>query len=119
MRYLAYNVRYSVVPINSSPLIVTLFSSVITTLVYNDTKCSVPFMTLCMCKRLPVEFPCYREHTPLVIKQKLFQHFKDQVKVLFYPKLPDFQKSIAFRKVRLCPSVFVLRGRVEEDEYGA
>jgi hypothetical protein len=35
-----------VVPINSSPLTITLHSSVITTLVYNDTKYSVPFMTL-------------------------------------------------------------------------
>jgi hypothetical protein len=38
--------RYSVVPINSSLLTTTLYSSVITTLVYNDTKYSVAFMTL-------------------------------------------------------------------------
>jgi len=38
MRYIAYRVRYSAVPINSSPLTVTLFSSVVTTLVYNDTQ---------------------------------------------------------------------------------
>jgi hypothetical protein len=37
MRYLAYNVRYSVIPVNSSLLTVTLYSSVITTVVYNDT----------------------------------------------------------------------------------
>jgi hypothetical protein len=46
IRHLAYNVRCSVVPINSSPLTVTLYSSVITTLVYNDTECWVPFVTL-------------------------------------------------------------------------
>jgi hypothetical protein len=42
MRYLVYNVRYSVVPINSLLLTITLYPSVITTLVYNDTKYSVP-----------------------------------------------------------------------------
>jgi hypothetical protein len=46
MRHLVYSVRYSVVPINSSLLTTTLYSSVITTPVYNDTKYSVPFMTL-------------------------------------------------------------------------
>jgi hypothetical protein len=35
-----------VIPINSSLLTITLYSSVITTLVYNDTLYSVPFMTL-------------------------------------------------------------------------
>jgi hypothetical protein len=40
MRHLAYTVRYSVVPINSSLLTMTLYSSVITTLIYNDTVCS-------------------------------------------------------------------------------
>jgi hypothetical protein len=39
MRHLVYSVRYSV-------LTVTLNSSVRTTLVYNDTKYSVPFKTL-------------------------------------------------------------------------
>ena len=43
---LAYNVRYIVVPTNSSLLALTLHSSVNTTLVYNDTNYSVPFMTL-------------------------------------------------------------------------
>jgi hypothetical protein len=43
-RHLVYSVRYSVVPINSALLTVTLYSSVITTLVYNDTKYSVPFV---------------------------------------------------------------------------
>jgi hypothetical protein len=38
MRHLVYSVRYSVVPINSSLLTVTLHYTVITTLVYNDTK---------------------------------------------------------------------------------
>jgi hypothetical protein len=46
IRYLAYSVRYSVVAINSSLLAVTLYSSVITTLFYNDTKYSLYFMTL-------------------------------------------------------------------------
>jgi hypothetical protein len=36
----------SVVPINSSLLTITVYYSIITTLVYNDTKYSVPFMTL-------------------------------------------------------------------------
>jgi hypothetical protein len=45
VRRLVYNVRFFEVPINSSLLIVTLHSSVISTLVYNDTKYSVPFMT--------------------------------------------------------------------------
>ena len=44
--HLAYNVRYSVAPVNSSLLILTLYCSVIITPVYNDTKCSAPFMTL-------------------------------------------------------------------------
>jgi len=34
------------VPINSSQLAIKLFGSVITTLVYNNVQCSVPFMTL-------------------------------------------------------------------------
>jgi hypothetical protein len=42
MRHSGYNVRYSVLPINSSPLTITLYSSVITTLVYND-KVFSPF----------------------------------------------------------------------------
>jgi hypothetical protein len=46
LRHLAYKVRYSVVPVNSSLLTITILSSVITTLVYNDRKYSVPFMTL-------------------------------------------------------------------------
>jgi hypothetical protein len=46
MRHLVYSVRYPVLPINSSLLTITLYYSVITTLVYNDTKYSVPFMTL-------------------------------------------------------------------------
>jgi hypothetical protein len=41
-----YHDRHSVLPISSSLSIVTLRSLVITTLVYNDTKYSVPFMTL-------------------------------------------------------------------------
>ena len=45
MWHVAYSVRYSVVPINSSLLTIKLYSSVRTTLVY-DTKYSVPFMTL-------------------------------------------------------------------------
>jgi len=46
MRHLVYNVRYSVVSVNSSSLTTTYHSSVITTLVYNDTKYSVSFITL-------------------------------------------------------------------------
>jgi hypothetical protein len=37
-RHLIYNVRYFVVPINSSLLTITLYFSVITTLVYNVTR---------------------------------------------------------------------------------
>jgi hypothetical protein len=46
IRHLAYTVRYSVVPTNSSLLTITLYSSVVTKLVYNDTRYSVPLMTL-------------------------------------------------------------------------
>jgi len=46
MRHLAYNVRHSVVPINSSLLTVTLYYPVRMTLIYDDTKYSAPFMTL-------------------------------------------------------------------------
>jgi hypothetical protein len=46
MRHPAYNVRYPVVPINSSMLTITLHSSVVTILVYYDTKYSFIFMTL-------------------------------------------------------------------------
>jgi hypothetical protein len=46
VQHLAYSVRYSVVPINSSVLTIILYASVIKTLVYNNTKYSVPFMTL-------------------------------------------------------------------------
>jgi hypothetical protein len=38
MRHLVYNTRCSAVPINSSLLTITLYSSVRTTPVYNDTK---------------------------------------------------------------------------------
>jgi hypothetical protein len=38
MRHLVYSVRYAVVPINSSLLTITLYSSVIIVLVYNDIK---------------------------------------------------------------------------------
>jgi len=40
-----YNVKYYVVPIKSSLLPINLHSSVTTTLVYNDTKYSVPLVT--------------------------------------------------------------------------
>ena len=46
MRHLVYNDRYSVVPINSSPLTVTLYSSVRTTFVHNYSKYSVSFISL-------------------------------------------------------------------------
>jgi hypothetical protein len=46
MGHLVYSVRYSVAPINSSLLTITLHCSVITTPFYDDTKYSVPFMTL-------------------------------------------------------------------------
>jgi len=44
MRYLVYNVRYSVVPINLLLLSIASYRSVRTTLVYNDIK--IPFMML-------------------------------------------------------------------------
>jgi hypothetical protein len=46
MRHVVYSDRHFVVQINSSLLTKTLYSLVITTLVYNDTKYSVLFMTL-------------------------------------------------------------------------
>jgi len=46
MRYPFYNVRYAVVPINTSLLTITLHSSVTKALVYNNTKYSATFMTL-------------------------------------------------------------------------
>jgi hypothetical protein len=44
IRNFAYNVRYIVVPTNSSLLAIKFYSSVIKTLVYNDTKYSVAFL---------------------------------------------------------------------------
>jgi len=38
MRHLVYSVRYSAVPVTSSLLTITLYSSVRTTLVYNGTQ---------------------------------------------------------------------------------
>jgi len=46
MQHLIYTVTHSVVPTNFSLLAIKLYSSVVATLVYNDTKYSVPFMTL-------------------------------------------------------------------------
>jgi hypothetical protein len=43
MQHLVHNVRYTVVPINSSLFTITLYSSVRTTLVHNHTKYLVPF----------------------------------------------------------------------------
>jgi hypothetical protein len=45
MHHLVCTVRYSVVPLNCSLLTIILYSSARTTLVYNDTKYSGPFMT--------------------------------------------------------------------------
>jgi len=41
-----YSVKYSVIPINSSLLTITLYSSVRTIIVYDGTKYSVHFMML-------------------------------------------------------------------------
>jgi hypothetical protein len=41
MQHLVYNVKSSVVAINFSLLAITLYSPLITTVVYNDTKFSV------------------------------------------------------------------------------
>jgi hypothetical protein len=46
MPHLVYSVRYSVLPMNSSLLSITVCPSDITTLVYNDKKYPVYFMTL-------------------------------------------------------------------------
>jgi len=43
MQHLIYNVRYFVVPINSLPFNIILYSSVRTTLVYYDKEISSPF----------------------------------------------------------------------------
>jgi hypothetical protein len=45
MQHLVHNVTYPVVPINSSQFTITLYSSVETTLFYEDTKYSVHFTT--------------------------------------------------------------------------
>jgi hypothetical protein len=45
LRHLVYSVTCSAIPITST-LLTTLYSSVRTTLVYNDINYSVPFMTL-------------------------------------------------------------------------
>ena len=45
MRHLVYNVKDSVVAINLSLLAIALYSPVITTIVYNGTKFSVPIKT--------------------------------------------------------------------------
>jgi hypothetical protein len=70
MRHLDYSLRYSVAQINSSLLTITIYSSVITTLAYNDTQCSVPFMTLLR------EFDCVTSNTRLLI---LFSHLHPNV----------------------------------------
>lgn len=46
MRHPAYTVIYSVAPINSALLTTILYTSVSTTLIYDDTEYSVRFMTL-------------------------------------------------------------------------
>jgi len=46
MRHLVYNVKYSVVLIIYSLLTITLYSSVVTAILYNDTKYLVNFITL-------------------------------------------------------------------------
>jgi hypothetical protein len=46
MQHLVYNVRYSVVPVNSSLLTITVDFSVRTTLVQSDTKYPVLFVAL-------------------------------------------------------------------------
>ena len=49
MRHLAHSVSYSVVPINFSLLTTTLYSPVITTLAYNDTKSFHDVITGLLC----------------------------------------------------------------------
>jgi hypothetical protein len=56
IRHFAYSLIYSVAQINSSLLTITLYSSVITTLVYNDTNYSIPFITLLSGSTV---LPCY------------------------------------------------------------
>jgi hypothetical protein len=45
MRHLVSSITFYV-PVNSALLTITLYSAVTTTLVYNNTKYSVPFMML-------------------------------------------------------------------------
>jgi len=59
MRHLVYNVRYSVVPINSALLTATLFSSVRTTLLYSDTKFA--------CRDNVSQFDCTLPHTGMAV----------------------------------------------------
>jgi hypothetical protein len=60
MRHLVYNVSYFVVSINSSLLTINLYSSFITTLVYNDTKYWIPFMTLQPSSTLHLQYGCLK-----------------------------------------------------------
>jgi len=46
MQHLAYRVIYSVVPVTSSLLAMTLYSLIQKTLIYNNTNYSVPFIML-------------------------------------------------------------------------
>jgi len=69
MRYLVYSVRYSVVPINSSLLTVTLYYSVMTAPVYNDTKYSVPCLFVCT-----TTHPSLKAYCAILVRRSNFRY---------------------------------------------
>jgi hypothetical protein len=66
MWHLIYSIRNSVVPINSLLLTVTLYYSVKTTPIYNDTKYSVPFMMLWLSSTGLYLFYCMKTHSEVL-----------------------------------------------------
>jgi hypothetical protein len=73
MRHLGYSVRYALVPINSSLLTIKLYYSVRATLV-DDTKYSVPFMTL---YHIKVKHSRYRPELVLRVDRGIALPFRD------------------------------------------
>jgi hypothetical protein len=70
MRRLVYNVRHFVVPINFSLLTINLYFSFVTTLVYNGTKYSIPFMTLQPSSTVNLQYGCLKWVGALCVGKK-------------------------------------------------
>jgi hypothetical protein len=85
MRNLVYSVRYSVVPINSSLLTITLYSSVITTLVYNDTKYSVRFITFDCILEVPFNLLIFFCTCIYSVKISIHLIYRSQARSLRFP----------------------------------